>query len=151
MVRITGNFIYKPEEDNMATIQYTSYRFKKPSDLEEIDYKTLKELLNDDSKLNINPTSNFIETFKVELIMFGIGIVCGYIASLDITEWINLIFGLPAFIVGSAFLFNFLPSFFSYLGFVSDKSSYYSILKKDIIRSDSYIDFINIREKRRWN
>jgi hypothetical protein len=135
----------------MATIQYTSYRFNPPSPLKEDDFNTLKELLNDNSRLNINPNSSFIETFKVELIIFGIGIICGFIASFDIAEWINLIFGIPAFFIGISFLLSFLPSFFSYLGFVSDKSSYYSKLKKDIIKSNTYIDFINIREKRRWN
>lgn len=150
-MHILGNFISARAEDNMATIQYTSYRFNKPSDLTEMDYKTLKELLNDNSKLNINPTSSFVETFKGELIMLVIGIVCGIIASFDIAEWLNWVFEIPAFIVGIAFMFSLLPSFFSYFGFVSDKSSYYSKLKKDIIKSNTYIDFTNIREKRRWN
>lgn len=135
----------------MATIQYTSYNFNIPSALAEMDYKTLKELLNANPKLNINPTSSFIETFKGELIMLGIGIVCGYIASFDIAEWINWVFGIPAIIVGSGFIFSILPSIITYIDFVFDKSRYYSKLKKDIIKSKTYIDFINIREKRRWN
>ncbi len=135
----------------MATIQYTCYRFNPPSLLKENDFNTLKDLLHYNSRLNINPNSSFIETFKVELIMFGIGIICGFIASFDIAEWINWIFGIPAFLVAGTFVFSFIPSFFSYLGFVSDKSNYYSRLKKDIIKSNTYSDFINIREKSRWN
>jgi cytochrome c biogenesis protein CcdA len=135
----------------MATIQYTRYSFNKPPDLTESDYKTLKELLNDNSKLNINPTSSFIQTFKVELIMLGIGIISGFIAFIDIAEWINWIFGIPAFIAGWGFIFSFLPSFLTYIDFVFDKSRYYSKLKRDIIKSKTYIDFNNIREKRRWN
>ena len=135
----------------MATIQYTKYSFNKPPDLTERDYKTLKELLNDNSKLNINPKSSFIETFKVELIVFGIGIICGFIAFLDIAEWINWIFGIPAFLAVGGFIFSILPSIITYIDFVFDKSRYYYKLKRDIIKSKTYIDFSNIREKRRWN
>ncbi|SDH89619.1 hypothetical protein SAMN04488062_11727 [Flavobacterium omnivorum] len=135
----------------MAKIQYTSYNFNIPSALAEMDYKTLKELLNANPKLNINPTSSFIETFNTELKFLGIGIMCGAVASFDIAEWINWVFGIPAFIIGSTFIFNLLPTFFSYFGYLSEKSSYYSKLKKDIIKSQTYIDFNNLREKRRWN
>jgi hypothetical protein len=134
----------------MATIQYTSYNFSIPSALTEMDYKTLKELLNENPKLNINPTSSFTETFKSDLIILGIGVVSGFIAYCEITEWIDLIFGILAFIVCFFMFFSFIPSFMSYIDFVFDKSSYYSKLKKDIIKSQTYIDFINIREKRRW-
>ena len=135
----------------MATIQYTSYNFNIPTALAEMDYKTLKELLNANPKLNINPTSSFIETFNTELKFLGIGIICASVASFDIAEWVNWVFGIPAFIIGCTFIFNLLPSFFSYFGYLSEKSSYYSKLKKDIIKSQTYIDFNNIREKRRWN
>jgi hypothetical protein len=135
----------------MATIQYTSYNFNIPSALAEIDYKTLKELLNANPKLNINPISSFIETFNIELKFLGIGIICASVASFDIAEWLNWVFGIPAFIIGSTFIFNLIPTFFSYFGYLSEKSGYYSKLKKDIIKSQTYIDFNNIREDRRWN
>ena len=135
----------------MATIHYTSYNFNIPSALAEMDYKTLKELLNANPKLNINPSSSFIETFNIELKFLGIGIICASVASFDIAEWLNWVFGIPAFIIGSTFIFNLLPTFFSYFGYLSEKSSYYSKLKKDITKSQTYIDFNNIREKRRWN
>lgn len=135
----------------MTKIQYISYDFTKPPELEEVNYKTLKELLNDNRKLNITPTSSFIKAFKAELIILGIGTGCGYIATYDIPNWINWVFGLTAFVVGSTFLFSFAPSFITYIDFFFDKSRYYSKLKKDIIKSNTYIDFINIREKRRWS
>ncbi len=34
---------------------------------------------------------------------------------------------------------------FSYLGFVYDKSCYYRKLRKDIIKSNNYNEFINMR------
>ncbi|MFT5251137.1 MAG: hypothetical protein ACI87N_000108 [Flavobacteriales bacterium] len=135
----------------MAKIQYTSYDFNIPSELEESDYKTIKELLNDNGQLKITPYSSFIETFKRELIMLGIGVLCGYIASFDIAEWINWVFGIPAIMAGYIFLFSFAPSFITYIDFMFDKRRYYSKLKKNILKSNSYIDFINIREKKRWS
>ncbi|TRW98003.1 hypothetical protein [Flavobacterium gawalongense] len=135
----------------MAKIQYTSYIFNKPPDLSEKEYKIMKELFNDNPKLNINPVSSFNKTFKVEIIFLGIGIICGLIASFDIANWLNLVFGIPSFIIGITFVFSFIPSFFSYLGFLSDKSNYYSNLKKDIIKTSTFTDYINLREKRRWS
>jgi type IV secretory pathway TrbD component len=118
----------------MATIQYISYDFYKPCELAEMDYTTLKELLNDNSKLSITPASSAIARFKRELIVLGIGILCGYVTSFDVADWISLIFGVPAFIVGGVFLFSFAPSFITYIEFVFNKSRYYSKLKKDIIK-----------------
>ena len=135
----------------MAKIQYTSYSFNSPPDLHENKYDALKKLLKENAKLNINPKSNFIETFKIELILLIAGIICGFIAYLEFAEWISLTFGIPAFVIGFSFIFNIIPSFLSYCGFLSDQSSYYSRLKKDIVKSSTYKDFINIREKRRWN
>jgi hypothetical protein len=135
----------------MAKFQYTSYTFNKPPDLPEKEYKIMKELFNDNPKLNINPFSSFYKTFKVEIIVFGIGIICGLIASFDFANWLNLVFGIPAFIIAGTFIFSIIPSFFSYLGYLTDKSKFYSNLKRDIIKTNTFTDYINLREKRRWS
>jgi hypothetical protein len=135
----------------MAKIQYTSYDFNSPPDLKENKYVAIKKLLNENFKLNINPKSSFIETFKAELIALVAGIICGFIAYLEFAEWISLIFGILAFVISFSFIFSIIPSFLSYCGFLSDQSSYYSKLRKDIVKSSTYKDFINIREKRRWS
>ena len=36
---------------------------------------------------------------------------------------------------------------FSYLGYISDKSNYYRKLKKKIIKSENYNEFLNMRNK----
>lgn len=130
----------------MARIQYTIYRFNIPQTITLNDYETLKEILVQMPKFNINPTSNFMETFKVELIFLGIGGLGLFIASLDIAEWLNWVGGIPAFLAFGS-LFSFVPSMFSYIDFVSDKSNYYKILKKDIIKSNNYNEFLNMRNK----
>lgn len=131
----------------MATIQYTTYRFNKPPLISSDDYETLKEILTERPDYNINPPSSFVETFKGELIFLGIGAIGLLIVSLDLAEWLNWVGGIPAFFAFFS-LFSFVPSMLSYLGFVADKSSYYGKLKGDIIKSNNYTEFINLRNKR---
>lgn len=131
----------------MATIQYTTYRFNRPPLISSDDYETLKEILTERPEYNINPPSSFVETFKGELIFLGIGAVGLIIASLDLAEWLNWVGGIPAFFAFGS-LFSFVPSMLSYLGFISDKSSYYGKLKRDIIKSNNYTEFTNLRNKR---
>ena len=131
----------------MATIQYVTYRFNRPPLISRDDYETLKEILTERPDYNIKPPSSFVETFKGELILLGIGAVGLLIASLDLAEWLNLVGGIPSFIA-FFLLFSFVPTMLSYLGFISNKSSYYSKLKRNVIKSKYYAEFINLRNIR---
>jgi hypothetical protein len=131
----------------MATIQYKTYRFNRPQLISIDDYEILKEILTERPEYNINPPSSFIETFKGELIFLSIGVVGFLIASLDLEEWLNWVGGIPAFFAFFS-LFSFVPSMLSYLDFISDKSSYYGKLKRDIIKSNNYAEFTNLRNIR---
>jgi hypothetical protein len=132
----------------MATIQYTTFRFNKPVLLSDVDFETLKEILNESPEYNINPPSNIYETFKGELILLGVGVIGLLISSLDIAEWLNWVGGIPAFIAFLSLL-SFIPSLFSYLSFLSVKFNYYRKLKNDIIKSTNYAEFLNLRNKKR--
>ncbi|BDB53060.1 hypothetical protein [Flavobacterium ammonificans] len=130
----------------MATVQYTTYNFNTPPLISDSDFKILKDILTENPNYSINPSSSFIETFKVELIFLGIGLIGFYIASLDLADWLNWVGGIPAFLAFGS-LFSFVPSMFSYLGYISDKSNYYRKLKKKIIKSENYNEFLNMRNK----
>jgi hypothetical protein len=131
----------------MATIRYTTFTFSKPPQISSDDYVTLKEVLTQRPDYNINPPSSFVELFKGELIFLGIGTFGFLIASLDLEEWLNVVGSIPA-IFAFFLLFSFVPSLISYLVFISDKSRYYSILKQDLIKSNSYAEFTILRNKR---
>ncbi len=131
----------------MATIQFTKYRFDIPKLISSDDYETLMEILTERPEYKLNPPSSFVEAFKGELIFFGIGLVGLLIVSLNLAEWSYWVGVIPAFLAFFS-LFSFIPSMFSYLGFISDKSIYYDILKRDIIKSNSYKEFTNLRNKR---
>ena len=131
----------------MARIQYTTYRFNRPNELRREDFEILKEVLSTNPEHSINPSSSFVETFKTELMFLGAAFVGLLILSFDI-EILNWIGGIAAFL-GFGMLLSFIPSALSYLGFLSEKSTYYSRLKKDILKSSDYLDFQNNRTKRR--
>jgi hypothetical protein len=123
----------------MAIIQNTTYIFNRLTLISNDYYETLKEILTLKPEYHINPQSSFIETFKGELKFLGIGAVSFLIVSLDLTAWLNWVGGIAAFFS----FFSFVPSL-SYLGFISDKSSYYGKLKSDIIKSNNYAELTNL-------
>lgn len=130
----------------MATIQYTTYKFNRPSLISGDDYETLKGMLIERPEYNINPPSSFVETFKGELEFLCIGAIGLLIASLDLAEWLNWVGGIPAFLAIFSLL-SFAPSMISYLGFVTDRFIYYFKLRRDIIKSSNYAKFANLIKK----
>ena len=126
----------------MATFQYTKYQFNRPPLINEKDYEVLKEHLIQNPNYNLNPPSNFFETFKLFIIFFGIGIIGIIIIILDIAEFLNVVGGIAAFVTLFQMVY-FIPSLLSYVGYLMDKSHYYSNLKSNIIESNSYNDFLN--------
>lgn len=131
----------------MARIQYTTYGFNKPNEIGQVDFDILKEVLSTNPQHSINPSSNFFETFNFELKVIAAAIIGLFIASFDIQvlNWI----GILAALFGFGMLFSFVPSAISYLEFMSEKASYYSQLKSDILQSKDYEEFKNKRIKRR--
>ena len=123
----------------MATIRYTTYSFNRPPEINEQAFLELKELIKMDNSLSLNPKSSIYDTFKVDIIVFGVSVIGGVLASTEI-DWLEAIGGFAA-IIGFFNLFSFLPSFSSYLSFLSSKATYYQKLKNDIIKSDTYSDF----------
>ena len=132
----------------MATIQYTTFRFNKPDLLIDSDFQTLKEILNEWPEYNLNPPSNFVETFKGELIILGVGVFGLLICLLDIAEWLNIV-GCILVLIAFLSLFSFVPSLISFLGYFSVKYNYYRKLKNDIIKSNNYLEFLNLRNIKR--
>jgi hypothetical protein len=123
----------------MATIRYTTYSFNRPSEIMEYEFVEIKELLKRNKSISLCPKSSFLETFKTDFIFFAIAIV-GALLTLPDIDWLNLIGGF-AVLIGFFSLFSFVPSFFSYLSFLSSRALYYRRLKKHIINSDTFKDF----------
>lgn len=132
----------------MATVQYTKYHFNRPPRLIQKDYEILKEILTENENFNLNPPSYFIGTFKGELIFLGIGIFAGVIAAAEIAEWLTVVASILGVMVGYAFFTSFLPSFSSFFDFLSAKASFYRKLKRDIIKSTNYNEFLTLRNNR---
>jgi hypothetical protein len=131
----------------MATIEYRTFHFKKPETLNQKDFETLKKILSEKPFFNINPMNSFWNNFKGDFFVLGVSLLGLIIAFLEISEWLSII---CAFIMlmGVFHLFRFIPSLISYIGFIVEKASYYKKLKKDIIVSKNYIEFLNYRSKK---
>jgi hypothetical protein len=127
--------------------EYISFRFIKPQILSYSDYEIIKIRLTFNPHFKLSPTNDFFEDFKVHLIFLGVGVIGGLILFLDIADWLELV-GVILVISAIFSLFSFVPSLLSYLGFVSDQAFYYSSLKKDILKSKDYTEFINLRSGR---
>jgi hypothetical protein len=130
----------------MGRINYTSYKFNQPPNLTRDEYNSIKNQLINNPKIEINPPSFFLNTFKWEIVFILVGILGGYVAYLNIVEWLTIIGLIPFAIIllgGYSIFFSML----SYLAFMADKSIYYSKLKKDIKNSLDYESFLYQRSK----
>jgi hypothetical protein len=128
-------------------ISFTTFQFNVPEEIPESDYEGLKEVLTKNPDCRINPPypfKVFLNLFKVSFIMMGIGIAGFILNTFKIPELIVLL----SYLVGLAGLLYFVGSQISFLKFLYDKSSYYSKLKNDIIRSISYSNFQNLRKNK---
>lgn len=129
----------------MATIQYTTYKFHKPSLITNQDYDDIKKCIQSDPNYNPFPkTPGFFNNFKRELKIGGIGIIISaLILALGEAIWwgFSIIGGIGLWIfVGSA-IFSGIPTSLSYMKYMSSYSIYYRTLRKTIKNSNDYNDF----------
>ena len=134
----------------MANFYYRTFVFKRPALISLGQYESLKMILLSNPAHKIKPPGNdFFVSFKSELAGILAGLLGGIILEFNFNEFLNVIGGILAFL-SLGFLLSFIISFFSYLHFMWDKFKYYKQLKKDIIKTNSYDEFILLQEKRRW-
>ncbi len=124
------------------TFKYTKYEFKYPKFIDKFEYYRLKTELKNNPKYKFYKSESFIETFKIELIIFFSGAIGILVTTLSPPAWLEFISAIPIF-VSFAILFSFIPSCVSYLEFIEDRSKYFSNLRKAIIKSEDYTDFTN--------
>lgn len=122
--------------------KYTKYEFKYPKLIDKFEYYRLKTELKNNPKYKFYKSESFIETFKIELIIFLSGAISILTTILTPPAWIELICAILIF-ASFAILLTFIPSCLSYMEFVEDRTKYFIKLRKAIIKSEDYIDFTN--------
>ena len=146
----------------MPRIEYTTYQFTKPPLPTQQNYILLKNILEQNPDHSLNPKSSFKETFLVEILtcgsMLGIaiagGVLGGLISLIDSIKWLQLIGYLILLVSGLLLIGTFLRipslllSILAYSAFVGDKWIYYNTLKKDIVKSGSYEEFLKRRKNK---
>ncbi len=146
----------------MPRIEYTSYQFTRPALPSEHSYGLLKKILLQNPSHSLNPKSSIKEAFLPELNSFlrsmGIGILVfllGVFISvwerIEIFKWISgLFFVVSGLILLGAFfwIFRLILSFASFMAFRLEKWSYYHSLKKDLIKTNTYEEFLRRRKNK---
>jgi hypothetical protein len=142
----------------MPRIEYTTYQFTRPALPSEHSYGLLKKILLQNPGHSLNPKSSIRETFRFEIIFYptvvGVGLIGTLLSEATSIEWIKtvgeIILGIAgiAGIIGFFHLLSFFLSFMSFLGFLLEKWSYYRSLKKDIIETSTYEDFVKRRKNK---
>lgn len=124
----------------MATIQYTSYNFRKPPLIDENEYNFIKLKLKNSPNYNPFPVESFWQKYKIVILLYLVGLpFAGLLASFEI-GFLEIIAGIYAFLLFGA-LFSFIPEWLSYLTFLAKRKLYYLKLLKKIKISKDYYHF----------
>jgi hypothetical protein len=121
----------------MATFQYTTYKYNRPELLTEDEYKIIKHKLNSDPNFYPFNSNSFLDKFKVIFMIYGIGIVLGFLAVIIDNETLNVI----ASIIGVILLmgsFSLVPEIISYATVMIRRRIYYKGLVSKIKKSRDY-------------
>lgn len=136
----------------MTTVEIRTYKFIPPPILSERDYNDIKNALNREPELNIEPSARFKDEFKVGYQFLKWGVIIIIVATIlnfifyggkGDTIFIPFMAG-PAILIFTALILHG-RTLNSFSNFQDVKSLYYTKLKKDIIESNSYLEFIRLQ------
>lgn len=133
-------------------IQYTKTKFLRPKTISKPDYLSIKNLLttNPNASIDSNPekfTDEFGGRLKVIAICAVLTVIGLLLDSMEPNALLYICF--MGMLVGSIFLvmlFLEAPSFATYL---KNKINYFDLLRKAVIKSNSYEEFLDIFEPTR--
>ena len=121
-------------------IEYTSYKFRKPDIINHDEYLIIKNKLSLDPDFNPFKIQSFYSKFKVEILIYfiGIPISLGFLATENV--FFSFIGGGFMFFAFFA-LFSLVPEWLSYLTFIGRFKFYHYKLLKKILKSSDYDHF----------
>lgn len=125
----------------MATISWVKYQFNIPDQLNEENYNILKYNFMHTPGYVPFPKGGFFKTFKISSIILGSSAFVQTFWPFQV-DVLATIAAIGLFLLFGAVLSGIYFSWGSYLLFMMDRHSYYSKLKKRIIASSSYNDFL---------
>lgn len=135
----------------MATYTVTTYHFTPPPLINETVFKVLKERLEADPKFIFEPTAKFSDEypilswiFKSNLIAIPLGIIILLLEPRSNGFWSDVaeFCFLPLAISFIAIVFGH-QSILSYNDYLADKRKYYRRLRKNILSSHDYGEFLS--------
>ena len=121
----------------MGTFQYTTYKYNRPELLTEDEYEIIKYKLNSDPDFYPFNSNSFLNEYIGVFVIYGIGIVFGFLSVVIDNETLNVIATIIGVIlfIGSISL---VPEIISYAIVMIRRRIYYKGLISKIIKSEDY-------------
>jgi hypothetical protein len=127
----------------MARVTYstTRYSFNKPQIITEKEFLVYKEIFNEDPNYNISPKSGFWQEFELLKWLLIIITIGGLLALI----WDELAFipGIAIFLLIMFLVTGGGETMLNYSSYMGAKDEYYSKLRKTVIMSKNYDDFLS--------
>lgn len=140
-------------------VPYKKFHFRKPEEIDTHDYYGYKRILRNNDRISITPKFNYKEIFENEIgllkFIFYIFLSSFTLKILSKIFDINILrelYVIPFVIGGLLFGFSwlsFLPTLISFWDYKTDEKKYFNQLKKDILLSNSYPEFLSLRDGKR--
>ena len=121
----------------MGTFQYTTYKYNRPELLTEDEYEIIKYKLNSDPDFYPFNSNSFLNEYIGVFVIYGIGIVFGFLSVIIDNETLNVIATIIGVIlfIGSISL---VPEIISYAIVMIRRRIYYKGLISKIILINKY-------------
>ncbi|MFM7015095.1 MAG: hypothetical protein ACKOX3_02095 [Bacteroidota bacterium] len=139
-------------------VPYKKFNFRKPDELDVHDYYGYKRILRNNDRISITPKFNYKETFENEIGLlkfifytFLSSFVLKIMYKISDVNFLRDLHVIPFLLGGLLFGFSwlsFLPTIISFWDYKTDEKKYFNQLKKDILLSNSYPEFLIIRDGR---
>lgn len=137
-------------------VPFKKFYFRKPEELDTHDYYGYKRILRNNDSISISPKFNYLEIFENEIGLlkfifytFVTSLILKLISKFFDIKLLQELYIIPFVLGGILFGFSclsFLPTLLSFWDYKTDENKYFNQLKKDILVSNSYQDFLSIRE-----
>jgi hypothetical protein len=140
-------------------VPYKKFNFRKPEELDVHDYYGYKRILRNNDRISITPKFNYKEIFENEIgilkfifYLFLSSFVLKTVYKLFHFNFLRELHVIPLVIGGLFFgvsWFSFLPTIISFWEYKTDEKKYFNQLKRDILLSKGYPEFLIIRNDRK--
>lgn len=123
-----------------VTYYIQNYKFNKPAIISEKEFFVFKEIFSENPNYNITPKSGFWQEFAMQ--KWGLLVITIFGLLSLIWEDLEIVFGMGVFIAIMGLFQGGGESMLNYMSYIGEKNKYYRNLKKAIVDSENYEEFL---------